>query len=367
MPLYAIKNDELKPVATTTFSEQSILERQHLQTMLKRDPSPLGDELMVLCEEYSNWRDSQRRIDLLCLSRDRSLVVVEIKRTEDGGHMELQAIRYAAMVSSMTLEQAIEAHGQTLGGEDANDKAQAAVLEHLALESVDEAELTGKVGIILAAADFSTELTTSVIWLREQGIDIRCVRFRPYLHQNEVLIDVTQIIPLPEAADYLVKMREQQDEKRKVESKRQEIFRRFWAQFIELSKQSTDLFSGRSSTPYNWLSGGVGTSGANITCSLTEDRARAQIWMNLGKDKSELNKQWFDTLARQKYEIEKDFGGELQWRRQDDGLGCRICVETEGGWRSPEAEWPEIQQGLIRNAVKLESAFRLRLQTSKPV
>lgn len=29
--------------------------------------------------------------------------MVEIKSTEDGGHMELQAIRYAAMVSSMNV------------------------------------------------------------------------------------------------------------------------------------------------------------------------------------------------------------------------------------------------------------------------
>ena len=104
MPLYAISDAELKPVATTTFADQSILERRHLQAMLLRDAAPLGEDLLVLCEEYTNWQDSNRRIDLLCLSRDRRLVVVEIKRTEDGGHMELQAIRYAAMVSSMTLD-----------------------------------------------------------------------------------------------------------------------------------------------------------------------------------------------------------------------------------------------------------------------
>jgi hypothetical protein len=44
-------------------------------------------------------------------------VVVEIKRTEDGGHMELQAIRYAALVSSMTLDQAIAAYARNTGGD----------------------------------------------------------------------------------------------------------------------------------------------------------------------------------------------------------------------------------------------------------
>jgi len=36
-------------------------------------------------------------------ARDR-----ELKRTEDGGHMGLQAVRYAAMVSAMPFEKAVE-------------------------------------------------------------------------------------------------------------------------------------------------------------------------------------------------------------------------------------------------------------------
>ncbi|WP_312793255.1 DUF4268 domain-containing protein [Diaphorobacter nitroreducens] len=365
MPLYAITDAELRPVAPTTFASQAILERKHLQAMLMRDSSSLGEGLMVLCEEYTNWQDSSRRIDLLCLSRDRGLVVVEIKRTEDGGHMELQAVRYAAMVSSMTLDQAIDAHARALGGDDARDKARAAVLEHLDLESDDEDELTGSVGIILVSADFSTELTTSVMWLKEQGLDIRCVRFQPYLHQSQVLVDVAQIIPLPEAADYLVKIREQQDEKRKVETKRQEIFRRFWGQFVALSKQTSDLYAGRSPTTDHWLSAGIGKAGAQITCSLTEDLSRVEIWINLGKDKAATNKEWFDVLYKQKDEIEKDFGNTLQWQRLDDRIGCRICIEFDGGWRSPESAWPAMQKRLIDNADRLGTAFGPRLRLLK--
>jgi RecB family endonuclease NucS len=42
---------------------------------------------------------------LLALDRAGHLVVIELKRTDDGGHMELQALRYAAMVSSMGYEE----------------------------------------------------------------------------------------------------------------------------------------------------------------------------------------------------------------------------------------------------------------------
>lgn len=43
-----------------------------------------------------------------------NLVVIELKRTEEGGRMELQAIRYAAMVSTMTFDQAANIFEQYL-------------------------------------------------------------------------------------------------------------------------------------------------------------------------------------------------------------------------------------------------------------
>ena len=54
---------------------------------LDEDTAPdfVGDDLMVIAEEYGEWEDSNRRIDFLCLSKDAGLVVVEIKRTDDGG------------------------------------------------------------------------------------------------------------------------------------------------------------------------------------------------------------------------------------------------------------------------------------------
>ena len=100
MTLYVVQDQQLKAVPTTSFAQEGLLERKHLQAMLHRDPSPLGEDLLVLREEFGQWQDSQRRIDLLCLDKGGSLVVVELKRTADGGHMDLQAIRYAAMVSS---------------------------------------------------------------------------------------------------------------------------------------------------------------------------------------------------------------------------------------------------------------------------
>ncbi len=44
----------------------------------------------------------RRRIELLCVDREGQLVVVELRSTEGGGHIELRALRYAAMLSTRT-------------------------------------------------------------------------------------------------------------------------------------------------------------------------------------------------------------------------------------------------------------------------
>ncbi len=226
MPIYEITDGGLAPVSPTTFADEDIKEREDLQQLVKGRIAVLAgelpdvDELMVLSEEFSDWEDSRRRIDLLCLDKDAGLVVVELKRTEDGGHMDLQALRYAAMVSAMTFEQAARAHGAYLRNEahaeakgedvaeDITAHAASSILAFLEWDEPDEDSFAQNVRIVLASAEFSRELTTAVMWLNERDVDIRCVRMRPYKLDGTLLIDVQQIIPLPESVDYQVRIQE---------------------------------------------------------------------------------------------------------------------------------------------------------------
>ena len=129
----------------------------------------LGDDLYVLTEEFGEWEDSRRRIDLLAIDQQANLVVIELKRTSDGGHMELQAIRYASMISAMTFERAIQIHGEFLArmGES-GEEARARVLAFLNWEEPDEENFAPDVRIILVSEDFGKELTTAVLWLRDR-------------------------------------------------------------------------------------------------------------------------------------------------------------------------------------------------------
>ena len=355
MSLYRITPEKLEPVARTTFATESLLEQKDLQRLLRADISPLGDDLMVIAEEYGEWEASNRRIDLFCLSKDAGLVVVEIKRTDDGGHMELQALRYAAMVSSMTLEQVIRAHASSQGGDE--EAARSAVLNFLQWESADEEELTGEVRIVLVSADFSTEVTTTVLWLNKHDLDITCVRLRPYRLGDDILIDATQIIPLPEAAEYEVKVRTQEKEKRKAVSVQGEFYRRFWGQLIERSKSRTTMLANRPATLGPWLYAERRRYGFELGLGFVQDRAKVECYIQLPGGKS-ANLAALHALQAKQEEIEKQFGTTLEWLELPERRGTRICAYFDGSLKSPEEAWPALQDAMIDALIRLDSALK---------
>jgi hypothetical protein len=195
MPLFRIAGESFERVAEATFANDRLQERQDLHRLLRSDVSVLGQDLMVVTQEFGEWEDSNRRIDLLSLDRQARIVVVELKRPDDGGHMELQPIRYAVMVSSMTFDQLTAAHSRYLGVDHAN--AQAALLGFLRWDSETDCALSEDVHIILVSANFSRELTTAVLWLNEQGLDVTCYRLKPHRMGTEILVYIQQLIPFP--------------------------------------------------------------------------------------------------------------------------------------------------------------------------
>lgn len=216
MPIYEIRKDGIHPIKGTSYRAAGIRERQDLQRLLRERISVVAPDLLVIAEEFGNWEGSRRRIDLLCIDKKANLVVIELKRTEDGGHMELQAIRYAAMVSTMTFDEAVEAFRRYLESAGrADPDARGEILEFLEWEEPTDGVFGQVVRIILASAEFSKELTSSVLWLLDSGVDIRCVRLKPYSLDGRVLVDVQQIIPLPEAAEFQIQLREKAQKERR--------------------------------------------------------------------------------------------------------------------------------------------------------
>jgi len=209
MAIYEFKSDRIAKLSETSFAEAGLRERTDLQRLLRENIDVIAPDTLVIAEEFGDWEDSRRRIDLLAVDKDANIVVIELKRTDDGGHMDLQAIRYASMVSTITFEQAATIyarHLEQIGGD--GQTARADLLEFLGGDETGIDEFAQDVRIVLASAEFSKEITTSVLWLNDHGTDIRCVRLKPYFLDDRLLVDVQQLIPTPEAADYQVQIQE---------------------------------------------------------------------------------------------------------------------------------------------------------------
>src|SRR5260370_26102311 len=110
MALYEVTGEGLHRREVAQFAALGMYERADLQRLLRHDPSALGEEVLIIAEELGQWDDARRRIDLLALDRAGHLVLIELKRTDDGGHMELQALRYSAIVAAMGCEDAEAAY-----------------------------------------------------------------------------------------------------------------------------------------------------------------------------------------------------------------------------------------------------------------
>jgi hypothetical protein len=205
--------DKASKVSASTFIGLSIWERRHIEEWVRSNPEILGEDLLVVSIEFDRFNKSSDRLDLLAVDRQGNLVVVELKRDSAAGYADLQAIRYAAMVSSMTIDKLIPyyiGYKRAYDDEALTDlEAREQIIEFV--ESDSFAELSTKPRIILCSEGFSQEVTATVLWLRDSGIDISCVSITPYKVDEKVVIVPRVIIPLQEARQYLIDIKQKED------------------------------------------------------------------------------------------------------------------------------------------------------------
>jgi len=205
--------DYATPTKSTKFTQEKILERAHIQEWIRKDPTILGEDLLILTMEFNKFKNSNDRLDLLAVDREGNLVVIELKRDEVAGHADLQAIRYAAMVSSMTLEIITpyyidyreRYYNEELTPEDALNRIVSFI------ENDDFVEFSDKPRIILCSEGFSPEITATVLWLRNTNVDISCISIAPYKVGDDLFIVPTKIIPVKETEQYLIDIKQKEE------------------------------------------------------------------------------------------------------------------------------------------------------------
>ena len=256
MPVFRVTEEDFEPLGRTSFEAESLREREDIQRRLRDRPEILEEGLYILAEEYGDWVESNRRIDLLALDSAGRLVVVELKRSDSDSLMDLQAIRYAAMVAEMTFQQATDAHRGYLErrGRDGTESA-SRIRQHITADDAEVSIDSTNPRVFLVSGSFSKELTTSVMWLNRIGMDITCIKLQPYRTADGLFVESSQVIPMPEVADYLVKLRNREEEEQqsqgRVASPTVETFVG-GEQFLSAIDSARESQKGRLMSLYEW-------------------------------------------------------------------------------------------------------------------
>ena len=186
---------------------------------------------MTIATEFSRWEDSSRRLDILAIDTDRNLYVIEFKRDNDAAHAELQALRYAAMLSVCNVNDLVEAGYQYRKKKDQSFSKEAwlsELLTFLGENDSEKIELFPIPRIILVSSQFNKEITTTVLWLNERfgsteedglGMYIMCFEVGVYELGGQRALHFDQIIPISQAEEYQVKARAKELDSAKKQAK----------------------------------------------------------------------------------------------------------------------------------------------------
>jgi hypothetical protein len=241
----------------------------------------------------------------------------------------------------MTFTRAVDVYQTLLDRGQPGLDARQQLLEFLGWEEPYEAEFARDVRIILVAADFSKEITTAVLWLNERDLDIRCVRMKPYKNGAELIMDVQQVVPLPEAEDYVIHLKEKEQAQRASLVSRQDR-RAFWTAVLPELRRVTGKFLHWSPSNSDWLASKTSVAGVRVAVSVRRNDCTVELYIDGGPGSRDWNKAVYDQLVRYRAEIDAACGPGLEWLRKDKAqASCLAVCPAKVGYASSPEEWPE--------------------------
>lgn len=343
------------------FSDLNLRERGHLQEWLANQPDALGEELLIIQKEFDGFEETRERLDLLALDKDGNLVVIENKLDDSGRDVTWQALKYTAYVSSLNKTQIVDIYQQYLDRFCGGGNAVSRLCEFLEVEDLAEISLNrdNDQRMFFIAANFRREVTATVLWLLSRGIEAKCFKVTPYELDHELIIDIQQIIPTPEAADFMISMSNKDGEEKAAQDTqkhRHKLRLAFWKQTLaQLRADGVLLYQNISPGQDNWLAAGSGFSGCHYSLIFSKDEARVELV--IGRRDAVENQKIFDALRSERQNIEPVFGHELVWHERE-GTKKRRIVFSQPFEGFDQSNWPQMIAWLSEHIRKLEAAFK---------
>lgn len=381
MSLYTVDtaNKKLKPLDGTKLNEQQLKERDDLQEWLVSHPEALGEELLIIQKEFDGFDGTGERLDLLALDTKGQLVLIENKRDDSGRDAVWQALKYASYVAPFTSDDIEDVFAKYLIKNkpvcaDFDDHAfdadhvknTAKLLIERFLEEHQETDTAittlnprNSQRIILVAGEFRKEVTNTALWLIERDIKVKCVKVSPYILNGQLLVDIQQIIPVPEASEYMVRL-SRKDAEVKVLKEREsslgQLRTAYWTQLLDdFQNRNFDLFRNVNPVGAGWRSAGATIAQCHYNLIFAQKELRVEL--EFATSNTEQNKKLFDFFYERKAEIEHSCDLQLAWLRSDNQKLSKIVIANAvEGYN--KALWPEYIQWHFEHVQKFEQVFK---------
>jgi len=209
--VFTIDGSIAVPADPVTLAAIGLRERDHLQAWVLAHPEILGDDLMIVTEEFDRWRTASGerdsdRLDVLAVDTDGRLVVAELKREKASDGVLNQVLNYGARVSRFSLDDLDEAYARYCAPATSPEEAAVQLREHAPTIS-DESLALGTRLVVLAAA-YSDAVTNLALYLLGYGVPLTLLKFEVYrTDRGQLLLTTSQLLPVPDAEEFMVRPR----------------------------------------------------------------------------------------------------------------------------------------------------------------
>lgn len=355
------ENNRIEKIEQKSFSELGFREREHLQEWIANYPEALGEELLIIQKEFSGFNDTNERLDLLAIDKQGNLVIIENKLDDSGRDVTWQVMKYASYCSSLTKEQIKTIYQQYLDKTNKQETAEENLKEFFDNEDYEEIVLNKGLTqrIIIVAANFRKEVTSTVMWLLNYKLRIQCFKVTPYQMEDRLFLNFEQIIPMKDSEEFVINMAEKtQDDINIQEASKSRYNTRieFWKRLLPEMNKKSELFRNISPSKDNWIGAGSGISSVSYNFVMSRNYGRVELYIS--RAVKEQNKYIFDELALLKDEIEAKFGDKLTWERLDEKKTCRIKYQKDHLNVFDEDDWPEMIRFMTSSMERLETTFK---------
>lgn len=163
MRMWRIDGDEPKPLVTSVLPAE-----KDLHEFLKRDPSLLGERLLVIGSEVIT--PYVPRLDLLAIDAEGNLNLLELKRDKTPREVVAQVLDYGSWVSTLSRDDIIDIASKHL------DQPFEAAFEDV-FGAAPPDDLNGDLSLTIVASELDASSERIVTYLRSFGVPVNAVFF----------------------------------------------------------------------------------------------------------------------------------------------------------------------------------------------